>query len=452
MNRTARTTSPDRRYEIRCPVHGFISFDAWEREIIEQPWFQRLRRIRQLAWTDHLYPGAMHTRFEHTLGVMHVATRLFDGIVQRSAPLLASELSYREDGLRRHRALVRIAALLHDIGHGPFSHAGEELLPPRTSEPAAAPQEERPRYSHEEYSAAVVRRHFHEAIEKHPLNTANYAIRAEEVAALLEGSAGAGSALFWRGLITGQSDADRMDYLLRDSHHLGVQYGRFDLDRVANTIRAVIRPEAPEAAGTPDAPPGGPAIGFSADGWHAVEGLVLARYLMFTQVYFHHTRVAFDHHLRQALKCLLPAGAFPPPSGRGLRAFQRWDDWRVLGLLARGKGGEHGGRLAMRNHYRLAWSTPEVPTQADMRRLEKVRTAMGDLLVATERADRSWYRMGPAEDILIEDRDGRRVTGLSTYSKVVPGLRANNQVLLYTSREHASDARRLAREAAEAAP
>jgi uncharacterized protein len=114
---------PHRTYEIRCPVHGFIEVSDWEREIIAQPAFQRLRRIRQLAWTDQVYPGAVHTRFEHSLGVMHTATLLYDSIVKRSRPTLERELAYNEDGLRRHRALVRLAALLHDVGHAPFSHA-----------------------------------------------------------------------------------------------------------------------------------------------------------------------------------------------------------------------------------------------------------------------------------------------------------------------------------------
>src|SRR5882757_6610120 len=119
---------PHRIYELRCPVHGFIPFSDWEREIIAQPAFQRLRRIRQLAWTDQVYPGAMHTRFEHSLGVMHVASRLYDAIVNRSQDVLESELTYNADGLRKDRILVRLAALLHDVGHCPFSHAAETLF------------------------------------------------------------------------------------------------------------------------------------------------------------------------------------------------------------------------------------------------------------------------------------------------------------------------------------
>ena len=80
---------PHRNYEIRCPVHGFVSLNDWEREIVAHPAYQRLRRIRQLAWTDQVYPGAMHTRFEHSLGVMHIATLLYDSIIRNSKEILS---------------------------------------------------------------------------------------------------------------------------------------------------------------------------------------------------------------------------------------------------------------------------------------------------------------------------------------------------------------------------
>src|SRR5437870_5912076 len=107
----------NREYEIRCPVRGFITLNDWEWEIISHPAFQRLHRIRQLGWTDQVYPGAMHTRFEHSLGVMYVATRLYEAIAERSAVTLKSEMAYNDDGLRRDRILVRLTTLLHDLGH-----------------------------------------------------------------------------------------------------------------------------------------------------------------------------------------------------------------------------------------------------------------------------------------------------------------------------------------------
>src|ERR1700674_706334 len=115
--------NPHQTYEVRCPIHGFVSLNDWEWTVISQPAFQRLRRIHQLAWTDYVYPGAMHSRFEHSLGVMHTAALLYDSIVSNSREVLRAELGYDDTGFRRNRQLVRLAALLHDVGHSPFSHA-----------------------------------------------------------------------------------------------------------------------------------------------------------------------------------------------------------------------------------------------------------------------------------------------------------------------------------------
>jgi len=412
--------NPSKSYEFRCPIHGFIVLNDWEREIISQPPFQRLRRIRQLAWTDQVYPGAMHSRFEHSLGVMHTATLMYDAIRERSREILESELAYNQDGLGRDRQLVRLAALLHDVGHGPFSHAAEELLPNINGGDG--------KYKHEQYSAAIVRAHLKDVIENHPSN-ANYGFKADDVAALLEGSSRAKQALFWRDLIDGQMDADRMDYLLRDSYHIGVQYGRFDLHRVIQTIEAV-RFEHD----------GSLRVGISYGGLHATEALVLARYFMFTQVYFHKTRVAYDIHLRGALKELLPNGVFPKPTTSELLDYLKWDDWRVLGLLTDGKGGEHGHRLTTRNHFRNIYSTPEVSKLSDMDELKLVKEKLGTLVAAEEPASKSWYKTGTPDIRVVSETKGPRP--LSSYSTVLANLKANNQVLLYVRPEHADDARK----------
>lgn len=410
-----------RPYDIRCPVHGFIDLNDWEREIISQPSFQRLRRIRQLAWTDQVYPGAMHTRFEHSLGVMHTATRLYNAIVRNSPEVLKAELSYTDAGLQRHLQLVRLAALLHDVGHSPFSHASEELFPD---------DNQGAKFSHEQYSAAIVRTNLRDAIENHPLNR-NHDLRAEDVAALIEGSAAAKQSLFWRDIITGQMDADRMDYLLRDSHHIGVHYGRYDLSRLVTTVVAI--------PGVREAPP---RLGLHEGGWHAAEALVLARYFMFTQVYFHKTRVAYDVHVREAMKALLPGGHFPRPIGSELDEFLRWDDWRVLGLLSEGKGGEHGHRLAAREHFRMIYHTPEVCSAKDLIRVENIKHKLGDLLAADEPASKSWYKKGIADIPILSEIRQNQVLPLSQYSKAIERMQANNQTLVYVRPEQREEAKK----------
>jgi len=352
---------------------------------------------------------------------MHTASRVYDAVCERSQTILESELAYNDDGLKRDRQLVRLAALLHDVGHAPFSHASEELFPEKT--PGGR------RYVHEDYSTAIVRTKLKDVIEKHPRN-ANYGFRADDVAALIEGAGTARQALFWRELISGQMDADRMDYLLRDSYHAGVQYGRFDLNRIISTVVAVQDPEA-----------GTLRVGVSEGGAHAAERLVLARYEMFTQVYFHKTRVAYDQHLKGALSDILPSGVFPNPSDQ-LDDFLDWDDWKVVGALKEGRGGEHGQRLRDRNHFREIYHTPEAPERKDMDRLAAVKSALGSLVVAEVSAEKSWYKAGPSDILVVSEAEENKVNFLSMHSSVIGSLKSNAQILLYVKPEDADTARK----------
>jgi HD superfamily phosphohydrolase len=414
--------APDSLYEIRCPVHGFITVDDWEREIINQPAFQRLRRIRQLAWTDQVYPGAMHTRFEHSLGVMHVATKLYSSIVSRFKEVLKTDLRFDDAGLRREQRLVRLTALLHDIGHAPFSHAGEELFPMRTGEDT--------HYKHEHYSSAIIRNKMRDVIEDHPFNQ-NYHLKADEVANLLEGNSRAGRGLVWRELVAGQMDADRIDYLIRDSIHTGVDYGKFDWRRLVNTVALV--------TGKEDR---GPRLGVSEDGYHAAEGLVLARYFMFTQVYFHKTRAAYDVHLKHALAEMLPEGVFSPPDEAGLDDYLKWDDWRVLGELASGAGGEHGRRLAQRDHFRKVYHTPDSPNRDDLDALNQAREALGDLLQAEQLAQTSTYKTGVPDIPVVSHNPDETIKPLSEVSSLVRGLQPVGKVMLYCRKEDVAEAKK----------
>ena len=400
--------------EIRCPIYGFI---------IYQPAFQRLRRIRQLAWTDYVYPGAMHTRFEHSLGVMHMATMLYDGVVSRGWGYLQSELGYDEAGRHRYRKLVRLAALLHDVGHGPFSHAVEDLAPTKGG------TSDSEHFRHEEYSAAIIGRHFKEVIENHKANN-NYGFSVGDIQGLVEEGSAAGRASLWQELISGQLDADRMDYLLRDSYHAGVEYGRYDWRRIVNTVEVV-----------PDVESGALRLGVSDGGRHAAEGLIIARYMMFSQVYFHKTRVILDFHLHEAVKNMLPEQQFPEPVADHLDEYLKWDDWRVLGELAAGNGGEHGWRLVRRNCYRQVWETPEFPSSEDDERLAEAETLLEELQPVRREAGKSWYKLGEADLPVSAAHPGDKTKPLSMCSTIVGNMKPSRCTRLFVKPEYRARAR-----------
>lgn len=439
-------------FDFRCPIHGFVTLDEWERDIVDHPVFQRLRRIKQLAWTDEVYPGASHTRFEHSLGVMHVATRLFDEIWSRRARELET-LNFSQDAKKRERVILRLLALLHDVGHSPFSHAGEDLM---ATGPNGKP------YKHEDYSAALIRS-MTDVIDDHHLNKRAHNVRADEVADVLEGKSKIGfPLLFWKQLMSSQLDADRADYLLRDSHHIGVQYGHYDLNRLAISL-TIAENE------------GSPVLAVDHGGWHTAEALIVARYMMFSQVYFHKTRSIYDLHVTEALRTILQeaqAGSdlanpdkWPPPTAGTLAAYSAWDDWRVLGILQGGGGGEHGRILRERKHWRLAYelggvevvpggATPLDRYKVQLERYEDVKKALGDLVAHEADAARSWYKLD-GEILIARGVDGepnKELIPLSEISPVVRALKKEQVKRLYVRPEEKDKAAAIVQSVIKQAP
>lgn len=427
-------------HSIRIPVHGFVEFNDWEREIINHPVFQRLRRIRQLSFCDQLFPGATHTRFEHSLGVMHIATKLYDSLTRKYGALLEDRLGCHPDKSRA-RTFVRLAALLHDVGHGPFSHTSEDLMPGASGE----------KYDHEDYSALLVRKEMADVIDNHPFNQAHDGVTSAQVADFYLGRPTiAREVLFWKELVSGQIDADRMDYLLRDSLHCGVAYGQFDLDRIIDTLTVV---ESSNEDSTHDL-----RIGIEEGGMHAAEGLILARYFMFTQVYFHPVRKAYDNHVAECIRSTLrkksnPHGLFPgPDSARGRKAFLSIDDWRITSAIHAGKCGRHGTAIVEHRHDRCVANTSEVPKKDEIeshqKLLEFLKSRIED--VWDGQAEKEWYKVNQDEIWIARDSASKltasRADPLSEKSEVVPKINDSKQLLIFVPKEDAKEARRLARE------
>ena len=240
--------------EIRDPVHGYIKMTDLERQLVDSPFVQRLRRIHQLAGAYMVYPGATHTRFEHVIGAMHVAGRIAESLAG------ASEL----DGSMVQE--VRVAALLHDVGHGPFSHMYEEVL------------SERGKTSHEDISQRVIREtSIRDVLEKNGFSSK----KISEFAVGRQRS----KPPFMNEIIAGGLSADMMDYLPRDSYFTGVEYGKVDTQRVIDSLHVAEGHLVIDDAAL-----------------YAFEALLLARYEMFKAVYFHRTVRAAEVMLVRSMK------------------------------------------------------------------------------------------------------------------------------------------------------
>jgi uncharacterized protein len=189
----------------------------------------------------------------------------------------------------------------------------------------------------------------------------------------------------------------------------------------------------------PDVESDTPRLGVSEAGRHAAEALIIARYMMFNQVYFHKTRVILDHHLALAVRDLLPGGTFPSPVGAGLDEYLKWDDWRVLGAIADGAGGEHGSRLHRRDFFREVWDSPEFPNEDDEAELAQVEGALGHLLAARCEAMKSWYKIGEL-DLPIAGGPGGKTKPLSLLSTLVGNMKPTRRTRLYVKQEDRAEA------------
>jgi len=349
--------------EIRDPIHVFVRFGDAEEKIIGSRAFQRLRYIHQLALTYLVYPSATHRRFEHCLGVMEVASRIYDVVtnpqniyhdsIREFVPRAKNSIFWHEYWGR----VLRFAALCHDLGHLPFSHAAEDLLPEG--------------WNHERLSQEIIMGKEFEPLWK------ELKVQPEDVAKLALGKKKCKLEFSdWETILSeiivgDVFGADRIDYLLRDSYHAGVSYGRFDHYRLIDTLR--ILPVSLKDSREPG-------LGVERGGLESAEALLWARYFMYTQLYFHPTRRIYDIHLMEFLKEWLPGGRFPPEVDKHIICS---DNEVTAGLWKAAADSSEPGhalakRIISREHFRQVYE----PSSSDQLRVLAPGKHIYDGLVA----------------------------------------------------------------------
>ena len=351
---------------IKDSVHDHIEVEGVAEALLDTPAVQRLRHIKQLGTVQLVYPSANHTRFEHSLGVYHLASRTL------------SHLGV--DGVQADR--IEAAALLHDVGHGPYSHNVEALTHRRTGK------------YHDDVTDLLARGEVAETLRDHGLDP-------ERVAALVRGEGRYGQ------LVSGELDVDRMDYLVRDAHHTGVPYGTIDHERLVRELRFA-EGELVLAEGNVQ----------------TAESLLLARALMNPTVYQHHVARIGKAMLRRAAERLLDA---TPVDAAELR---RMDDHDLIAALREtGATADFAERLRTRDLYKRAvWAElTDVPDRVLDADHEALREFEREIASAAAVDPEEVILDVPAEPSMTESTTRVMVNGdvrrLDRQSPLVSGLR-----------------------------
>lgn len=267
-------------FRIVDPIHGFINVHRHEIGIIDSPVFQRLRRIRQLAGAHLVYPGAQHSRFEHSLGTMHVASQ--------AASILEEKNYLDSDDVKS----LRLAALLHDIGHGPFSHLFEEVL------------QKKQKISHEKIGEnLILKSEIGDLISKGGFDKTF-------ISRLAFGNS---KYQFMNEIISGGLSADMMDYLLRDGYFTGAEHARIDFKRIINSLDVHQKK-----------------LSLDRSALHSFESMMISRYQMFRTVYFHKTVRAAEVML---LESMLLADSYLGLTTEDLQKYVQLTDELVISKL-----------------------------------------------------------------------------------------------------------------------
>jgi len=241
--------------EIKDPVHGYIYITANEKEVIDSSPEQRLRRLRQLAGSEYVYPGANHTRFEHCIGVMYLAGKAIEN------PNLSGHVSEEENDA------TRIAALLHDVGHGPFSHVFEQLLIKNLDK------------THEDITSWIIEKsEISDRLKKMSFNPT-------EISMLAVGKLRKPGKAFLDQIISSAVDVDKQDFIVRDTYHTGAEYGFIDIFRLIHALDVI-----------------GENLAVDLGALSALEAFIIARIESFKSIYFHRVGRAAQIMLATAME------------------------------------------------------------------------------------------------------------------------------------------------------
>lgn len=371
--------------EIRDPIHGAIEVSPEEVAILDSLEFQRLRAIKQLGFAEYSYPGATHNRYIHSVGVMHLAGRAFDSIFRDfkfSSAIIRSRL----------RQVLRLAALLHDIGHGPLSHTTEEVMPMVADLQVSVYQgrfsqnKKNRKANHEDYTIKFVM----DSSLADIIRAMDLEIQPLHVACLIDLSLTAPDDFFIDGgldlrpilsqVVSSEMDVDRMDYLERDAYFCGTNYGRVEIGWLIGNLSWHAQNDQVFLA-------------LNRRALYTFDDFLISRHHMYLMVYFHHKSIIFEEMLLRYLTSS-DCSYFLPSN---LDDYIRCTDFSLYEHMGQ-VSNPWGRRMAERHPFKMLFelhSTTETP------RPEKIKKALEDegmqVILSSSQARLSKYHATQAQ-------------------------------------------------------
>ncbi|MES3036535.1 MAG: HD domain-containing protein [Bdellovibrionota bacterium] len=369
--------------EIRDPVHGSINFSNEEVLILDTAEYQRLRAVKQLGFSEFSFPGATHNRYLHSIGVCHIATRVFDSIF-KNFPL------FSEADRLRYRQVTRLGALLHDSGHGPLSHTTEQVMPNVEDlliKVYEGTKHKGRRANHEDYTikyvtdsaiADVIRLNFGD-------------INPYHVACLVDKSLPDKDDFFKSGgfdlrpilsqIVSSELDADRMDYLERDSYFCGTNYGKVDLEWLIQNL-------------TSHEKNGKLYLALNRRALYSFDDFLISRHHMYLMVYFHHKSIVYEEMLNRYLTS--PDCTFLLPAD--IREYTKFNDYKLHENLA-SQANPWAQRISERKPYKMILELHESKESGHPEAIKNFFESEGiDTIWASSKARLSKYHTMSAED------------------------------------------------------
>ena len=435
---------------LRDPIHGFIELSELELEIVDSAPFQRLRNIKQLATTYLVYHGAEHTRFGHSLGVMHLVDRAFRSATANYQAEQGEPL-FSDTDSAWYRQLLRLIALVHDLGHAPFSHGSEALFDEGLE--------------HEDFTkiiiceaeiADIIVRIGEKFCEEHGTDN-SYQISPQLLWSIYgeknpesdpQYMAHLADFKFLKTFMDSELDCDKMDYLLRDSYYCGVNYGKYDLNRVIDSLTVYNNKNQNIKQ-----------LALQKGGVHAFEEFVIARYFMFIQVYFHKTRRYLDKLLVRCIGEILDHQPYPAD----VKEYLKWNDDLVIEKIAQNAANSENARCFVKREvmscvYETRTHANGNTNSSDLQvyrlLLKQLRDALPEAVIEDEASKLAHkipvmerYDADSGKGIPIISNYLNKPTSIADESLLLSGLtQPINIKRIYVDKQHSKQAKQMVRE------